>query len=30
VPLTDEIGWALGAVWIGWHWWRARRVTVPQ
>ena len=26
LPLTDEIGWALAAIWIGWHWWRARRV----
>jgi TRAP-type uncharacterized transport system fused permease subunit len=28
LPLTDEIGWALAAAWIGWHWWRARRVAV--
>ena len=25
LPLTDEAGWALAIVWIGWHWWRARR-----
>jgi hypothetical protein len=30
LPLTDEIGWALAAIWIGWHWWRARRAAVPQ
>ncbi|MER9331482.1 TRAP transporter fused permease subunit [Mesorhizobium sp. M0488] len=24
VPLTDEAGWALSLVWIGWHCWRAR------
>ena len=30
VPLTDEIGWALAVLWIGWHGWRARRVAVPQ
>jgi TRAP transporter 4TM/12TM fusion protein len=28
LPLTDEIGWALALSWIGWHWWRARRVIV--
>jgi TRAP transporter 4TM/12TM fusion protein len=28
LPLTDEIGWALAAMWIGWHWWRARRVAL--
>jgi TRAP-type uncharacterized transport system fused permease subunit len=26
LPLTDEIGWALAVLWIGWHWWQARRV----
>lgn len=26
LPLTDEIGWALAALWIGWHWWRARNM----
>lgn len=25
VPLTDEAGWALAAIVIGQHWWRARR-----
>lgn len=25
VPLTDEAGWALSLVWIGWHCWRARQ-----
>jgi TRAP-type uncharacterized transport system fused permease subunit len=30
LPLTDEIGWALAVLWIGWHWWRARRVPVVQ
>lgn len=24
LPLTDEGGFALAALWIGWHWWRAR------
>ena len=24
LPLTDEAGWALGALVIGQHWWRAR------
>ncbi|MBZ9844717.1 TRAP transporter permease [Mesorhizobium sp. CA5] len=27
LPLTDETGWALAFVWIGWHWWRARRLS---
>jgi TRAP transporter 4TM/12TM fusion protein len=27
VPLTDQIGFALAAVLIGWHWWRSRSVT---
>ncbi|MBZ9963830.1 TRAP transporter permease [Mesorhizobium sp. BR1-1-2] len=27
IPLTDETGWALSFAWIGWHFWRARRVT---
>ena len=30
LPLTDEIGWALAVAWIGWHWWRARRVPALQ
>jgi len=30
LPLTDEIGWALAALLIGWHWWQARRVPAPQ
>jgi TRAP-type uncharacterized transport system fused permease subunit len=25
LPLTDEIGWALALLWIGWHWWRTRQ-----
>jgi TRAP transporter 4TM/12TM fusion protein len=25
VPLTDELGWALAFIWIGWHWWRSRQ-----
>ena len=25
LPLTDEAGFALALLWIGWHWWRARR-----
>ena len=25
IPLTDEIGWALAVLWIGWHWWRTRQ-----
>jgi TRAP transporter 4TM/12TM fusion protein len=24
LPLTDELGWALAALWLGWHWWRTR------
>lgn len=24
LPLTDEAGFALAALWIGWHWWRTR------
>jgi TRAP transporter 4TM/12TM fusion protein len=28
VPLTDEVGWALAVLWIGWHWMRARRLAV--
>ncbi|MGI6854037.1 TRAP transporter permease [Mesorhizobium sp. 1B3] len=24
LPLTDEAGFALAAIWIGWHWWRSR------
>ena len=30
LPLTDEIGWALAVLWIGWHWWQARRGAVLQ
>ncbi|MDQ2634302.1 MAG: TRAP transporter permease [Pseudomonadota bacterium] len=30
LPLTDEIGWALAMLWIGWHWWRARRLPALQ
>ncbi len=30
VPLTDETGWLLAIVWIGWHWWQARRVAVAS
>ena len=30
LPLTDEIGWALAVLWIGWHWWQARRIAVLQ
>ncbi|CCV10327.1 TRAP transporter permease [Mesorhizobium sp. STM 4661] len=26
LPLTDEAGWALALIWIGWHYWRARPV----
>jgi TRAP transporter 4TM/12TM fusion protein len=25
LPLTDEAGFALAILWIGWHWWRSRR-----
>jgi hypothetical protein len=25
VPLTDEAGWLLSLVWVGWHCWRARQ-----
>jgi TRAP transporter 4TM/12TM fusion protein len=28
LPLTDEAGFALAALLIGWHWWRARRMVV--
>ncbi|RWM16075.1 MAG: TRAP transporter permease [Mesorhizobium sp.] len=27
LPVTDEAGWALSFVWIGWHCWRARQAT---
>ncbi|HWK69146.1 MAG TPA: TRAP transporter permease [Rhizobiaceae bacterium] len=27
LPLTDEAGFALAALWIGWHWWGARATT---
>ncbi|WP_214475352.1 TRAP transporter permease [Mesorhizobium sp. dw_380] len=27
VPLTDETGWALSLIWIGWHCWRARQAS---
>ncbi|MER9653498.1 TRAP transporter fused permease subunit [Mesorhizobium sp. M0152] len=27
VPLTDEAGWTLSLVWIGWHCWRARQAS---
>ncbi|WP_256754232.1 TRAP transporter permease [Mesorhizobium sp. Mes31] len=27
VPLTDEAGWVLSLVWIGWHCWRARQAS---
>ena len=28
VPLTDEVGWTLAVLWVGWHWMRARRLAV--
>ncbi|MFK0691282.1 TRAP transporter permease [Mesorhizobium sp. IMUNJ 23033] len=27
LPLTDEAGWALSLLWIGWHVWRARQAS---
>ncbi|SJM28137.1 TRAP transporter permease [Mesorhizobium delmotii] len=27
LPLTDEAGWALSFIWIGWHCWRARQAS---
>ncbi|RWM77727.1 MAG: TRAP transporter permease [Mesorhizobium sp.] len=27
LPVTDEAGWALSFVWIGWHCWRARQAS---
>ncbi|TIR68379.1 MAG: TRAP transporter fused permease subunit, partial [Mesorhizobium sp.] len=27
LPLTDETGWALALLWIGWHCWRARQAS---
>ncbi|TPI32350.1 TRAP transporter fused permease subunit [Mesorhizobium sp. B3-1-9] len=27
LPLTDETGWVLALAWIGWHCWRARRLS---
>jgi len=27
LPLTDEAGWVLALVWIGWHCWRARQIS---
>jgi TRAP-type uncharacterized transport system fused permease subunit len=29
IPLTDEVGWALAAVVIGWNAWRNRRPALP-
>ncbi|TPI57951.1 TRAP transporter permease [Mesorhizobium sp. B3-1-7] len=30
LPLTDETGWVLALAWIGWHCWRARRLSVAD
>ncbi|PTE07481.1 TRAP transporter permease [Mesorhizobium helmanticense] len=30
LPLTDEAGWALAVIWIGWHCWRARQASVAD
>ncbi|RWK60784.1 TRAP transporter permease [Mesorhizobium sp.] len=27
LPVTDEAGWALSFIWIGWHCWRARQAS---
>jgi TRAP transporter 4TM/12TM fusion protein len=29
LPWTDELGWALGIIVVGLHWWRSRRVLSP-
>ena len=29
LPLTDEAGFALAVLWIGFHWWKSRGATVP-
>ncbi|WP_117190770.1 TRAP transporter permease [Rhizobium terrae] len=29
LPWTDEIGWVVTLVWIGWHWWRTRKLSAP-
>ncbi|TPL45407.1 TRAP transporter permease [Mesorhizobium sp. B2-4-6] len=30
LPLTDETGWVLALAWIGWHCWRARRLSAAD
>jgi TRAP-type uncharacterized transport system fused permease subunit len=30
LPLTDEAGFALAFLWIGWHWWRSRTSSSPE
>lgn len=30
LPWTDEIGWAITVLWIGWHWWRTRNAPAAQ
>ena len=29
LPLTDEAGFALAVLWIGFHWWKSRGATAP-
>jgi TRAP-type uncharacterized transport system fused permease subunit len=29
IPLTDEAGFALGAAFLAWHWYRNRRTPAP-
>jgi len=29
MPVTDELGFALGVLFLAQHWWRARRVLSP-
>lgn len=30
LPWTDEIGWTITVLWIGWHWWRTRNAPAAQ
>ncbi|MDF1587401.1 TRAP transporter permease [Marinimicrococcus flavescens] len=30
MPATDQIGFALAALMVGWHWWRSRRPAAPK
>ena len=30
LPVTDEVGFALSGLFVGWHWWRNRRQPAPR